>query len=488
MLAVLALIWLFAAAPTAETKGPTLAKWYEGPVRYILTRREEKEFKALKDDASRSEFIRAFWKRRDPVPATGENEARISFWRRVVEANKQFEDSSTPGWKTDRGKIYILIGPPNDIQEDTNYDARDPTIAARGLVRWIYNGSIEIPSIGGTFIVPFVRGNDGGYHMIASAKLSSPAFDPLANYDGDQSQLARIQSDLDYGPNDLGTMMDQGLLQSPPWQEKDFIDKVTSEEYLGALPMQVAFDFLRAADGSTFALITCGVPMSAFTVLEPGTPQAPGVSVVARLSPSAGGDAIDVGEAAFYPAPGNNAAKGEDLLLYQARVPLRPGKYDLYIGLFERIRLQAANLRSTIDVPDFSGPLSLSSIAIGRSIRPLPEGAGGYNRPFRISDFEFIPALGGTYKSGQTFATLYQIYTSGPAGAGSGLQATSRFFLQAEGGERPVGKPQVLDDAQAVQGFSVELKGWPIGAYRFEVTVKDKEGRTATRSVGFRIQ
>ena len=77
------LLALLAAASPSDTKRQTLARWYEGPVRYLLTRREEKEFKALHDDVARSEFIRTFWRRRDPLPQTPENEARISFWRRV---------------------------------------------------------------------------------------------------------------------------------------------------------------------------------------------------------------------------------------------------------------------------------------------------------------------------------------------------------------------------------------------------------------------
>lgn len=478
---------MLAAPPSPEGRGASLARWYEGPVRYLLTRREEKEFKVLKEDPSRSEFIRMFWRRRDPIPETAENEARITFWRRVVEANRLFQDSSSPGWKSDRGKIYILIGPPTDIQEDTNYNVHDPNTVGRGLLRWLYEGTLNIRSLGGTFVVPFVRGNDGDYHLTADARFASPAFNMLGANE-DSPEVARLQSNFDYGSGDLGVALDQGLIQAPPWQEKDFIDRVTSEAYLGVLKMDIGFDFLRASDGSTFALLNAAVPLSAFAPAGPGAPVIPNVTVVARLSPADGGEPIDVGEAAFSPAPTNGQARGDDLLVFQARVPLRPGRYGLYIGMFERIRLQAANLRSTIDIPDLAGPLTLSSIALGRSIRPLPEGAGGYNRPFRVSDFEFIPAVGSQYRSGETFAALWQIYTAGPAGTGSGLQATSRFYRTSEGEEKPVGKPRVIEDAEAVQGFSVVLDGWPAGSYRFEVSVRDREGRTSVRSAGFRIQ
>ena len=69
---------ILAAAATRQVE--SLAKWYEGPVRYLMTRREEKEYKAIKEDAARTEYIRTFWRRKDPIPETPENEARIAFW------------------------------------------------------------------------------------------------------------------------------------------------------------------------------------------------------------------------------------------------------------------------------------------------------------------------------------------------------------------------------------------------------------------------
>ena len=488
MLTAILLSAMLAAPPSGGKRAESLERWYQGPVRYLMTHREEKEFKALKDDPGRSEYIRAFWRRRDPIPQTPENEARIAFWRRVVETNRQFNDSAMPGWKTDRGKIYILAGPPTAITEDTNYDVSDPHIANRGLVRWSYEGTLPQPQLHGTFVVPFVRDNDGEYHLYPSAKFSSPAFDPLNSYDRGIASITRIQSAFDYGPGDLGVALDQALLQTPPWQDKDFIDRVTSEVYLGALPMEVGFDFLLAADGSTFALINCAVPFSAFTQVA-GAPTAPDVSVVARLSPEAGGPAIDVIEGSFAPAPTNNTARGSESLIYQARVPLLPGRYSMYIGLFEQVRLQAANLRTAIDIPDLAGPLSLSSVSLGGSIKPLPEGAGDYSRPYRISDFEFIPIVGSVFHNGQTFAALWQVYTDGPSGPGSGLEVSSRFYrTDGDDEETPIGQPRVVPNAHAVQGYSLELKGWPPGKYRFEVTVKNSHGGTATRSAEFHVQ
>ena len=269
--------------------------------------------------------------------------------------------------------------------------------------------------------------------------------------------------------------------------------------------MHVSFEYLRAADGSTFALITSAVPLSAFGERPAGS-ALPELTLVGRLSPEGGGDSIDLGESSFSgasmndelaaspgskpaePAPPGEIAPGEKLLLYQARTPLRPGRYDLWVGVFERQRLQAANLRTTIEVPDLGGALSVSSIILGRSLRPVPEGTGGYNRAFRISDFEIIPSVGVPYRPGDPLTALWQTYSEGPTGRGSGLEVTTRFYRIANGTESLVGKPRVIEDAEPVQAFAVELKGWPASAYRLEVSARDRAGRTAVRSIGFSVQ
>src|SRR5262245_35664367 len=87
------------------------ARSREGPVRYLLTKDEDDAYRLLKTDEERAEFIRTFWASRDPDATTPENEYRTLFYARVAEADRVFTDSTKPGWKTDRGKIFILLGP-----------------------------------------------------------------------------------------------------------------------------------------------------------------------------------------------------------------------------------------------------------------------------------------------------------------------------------------------------------------------------------------
>ena len=83
-------------------------------VAYIITDEERQAFKRLQTDEEREQFIEQFWLRRDPTPDTVENEFKEEHYRRIAYANEHFA-SGIPGWKTDRGRIYIVFGPPDEI-------------------------------------------------------------------------------------------------------------------------------------------------------------------------------------------------------------------------------------------------------------------------------------------------------------------------------------------------------------------------------------
>ncbi len=94
-------------------------KWLNEDVGYIITDEERKAFKRLSTDDERENFIEAFWLRRDPTPDTEENEFKEEHYRRIAYANERFA-SGIPGWKTDRGRIYIVYGPPDEIDDHSS--------------------------------------------------------------------------------------------------------------------------------------------------------------------------------------------------------------------------------------------------------------------------------------------------------------------------------------------------------------------------------
>jgi len=120
---------------------PESHDFYE-TARLIITKRERDIFSHLPDQESREEFIKDFWAKRDPDPETEENEFKEEFFRRIEYSNERFKEG-IPGWKTDRGRIYIYFGPPDRFEERPmlNY----PGI--KGLIVWIYYNQVAFEFI-----------------------------------------------------------------------------------------------------------------------------------------------------------------------------------------------------------------------------------------------------------------------------------------------------------------------------------------------------
>jgi GWxTD domain-containing protein len=133
------LLIVLAAAVTSCSSGPKIKldpeseKFYE-TARLIMTGEEKDIFRHLPDVQSRQEYIKDFWDKRDPDPYTEENEFKKEFFSRIDYANKRFNEG-TPGWMTDRGRIYIYMGPPDKFEEFFTH--QDPDV--RGpILWWIY--------------------------------------------------------------------------------------------------------------------------------------------------------------------------------------------------------------------------------------------------------------------------------------------------------------------------------------------------------------
>src|SRR5687767_8308788 len=87
--------------------------WLDKDVTYVITDEERRAFKKLQTDLEREKFIEEFWRRRDPDPDTDENEFKEEYYERIAYANEHFA-SGIPGWKTDRGRIWIMYGKPHE--------------------------------------------------------------------------------------------------------------------------------------------------------------------------------------------------------------------------------------------------------------------------------------------------------------------------------------------------------------------------------------
>ncbi len=115
--------WQAEPSPKPVPQVSPYTKWLQEDVPYIITNEESAAFQRLETDDERDEFIQQFWLRRDPTPGTPENEFKEEHYRRIAYANLRFPTATgKAGWRTDLGRIYILYGPPDEIDD---HSARD---------------------------------------------------------------------------------------------------------------------------------------------------------------------------------------------------------------------------------------------------------------------------------------------------------------------------------------------------------------------------
>jgi GWxTD domain-containing protein len=145
-------------------------KWLNEEVIYIISQAERDAFNRLQTDEERVMFILQFWLRRDPTPNTDENQMRDEHYRRIAYANENFTTNDVPGWRTDRGMIYIKYGPPDEREQHLNGGTyqRPPeegggTTTTFPFEKWRYR---YIEGMGTNVDIEFVdTQRNGMYHM-----------------------------------------------------------------------------------------------------------------------------------------------------------------------------------------------------------------------------------------------------------------------------------------------------------------------------------
>lgn len=115
-----------AAKPGQGTAvAPEYHKWLDEDVRWLISAQEEQEFLQLRTDEQRDHFVVEFWERRNPSPGSKENTFKEEHYRRLAFANQHFA-ASVPGWKTDRGHVYVVYGPPDFVLKHPSSGANRP--------------------------------------------------------------------------------------------------------------------------------------------------------------------------------------------------------------------------------------------------------------------------------------------------------------------------------------------------------------------------
>jgi GWxTD domain-containing protein len=164
-------------------------KWLEEDVVYIIKPKEKDVLLELETDKERDIFIEAFWKVRDPNPNTPDNEFKKEHYRRIGYANQWFgRESPTPGWKTDMGRIYIILGEPKSIDKFDNLSEVYP------MIIWFYQGMFEYGLPNAFYVAFFKKQGVGEYQLYSPIRFGPQEL--LVHYSGDQTQYADAYNEL----------------------------------------------------------------------------------------------------------------------------------------------------------------------------------------------------------------------------------------------------------------------------------------------------
>src|SRR3954465_3698991 len=272
------LLCLLVAASLCQLGSVTYLAWLEEDVHWIITPQEATAFRSLKNDAERDNFIEQFWLRRDPTPDTVENEFKEEHYRRIAYANEHFA-AGLPGWKTDRGRIYIMFGPADEIDSHPSGGSYERPMEEGGgststypFETWRYR---YLEDIGQEVEIEFVDTcmcND--YHMT----MDRSEKDALLNVPGagltmyeqmgmaskaDRFAGATIEH-LGQGPTNQNLQTKQfdrlelysNLARPPAVKLKDLEEVVSHKVTFNLLPFEVQTDFVKVTSDTVLVPVT----------------------------------------------------------------------------------------------------------------------------------------------------------------------------------------------------------------------------------------
>src|SRR5438034_569325 len=253
-------------------------KWITEDVTYIITDEERTSFKRLSTDEEREQFIEGFWLRRDPTPDTVENEFKEEHYRRIAYANEHYA-SGIPGWKADRGRIYIMYGPADEIESHPSggtYE-RPPeegggTTSTYPFEKWRYR---YIEDVGSDIIIEFVDPTMSGEYRMTMDPSEKDALLYVPNAGLTLMEQMGMSSKTDrfnrtdgthlgvpFGAetqkmNEFNRLEQFAKLQRPPAVKfKDLEAAVNSRISYNILPMRVRADFFPVTEASVLTFIT----------------------------------------------------------------------------------------------------------------------------------------------------------------------------------------------------------------------------------------
>jgi GWxTD domain-containing protein len=485
-------------------------KWLDEDVVYIITPEERAAFKQLSNDEERDNFIEAFWQRRDPTPDTEENEYKEEHYQRIAYANEHFA-AGVPGWKTDRGRIYIMYGKPDEIDSHPSGGTYERPIDEGGgetstfpFEDWRYR---YIEGIGQEVIIEFVDTcMCGDYHMTLDrsekdALLMTPnAGLTLWEQMGLANKTQRFTGSglerLGLGPEssteaskEFDRLEQYAKLNAPPpIKFTDLTEEVNTKVILNPMPFDVHVDFVKVTSDTALVPITIQMKNRDITFVDKDGVQRGTVNIFGRLTTLTGKVVQTFEDTVQVDVPAELLPRTTDhAQVYYKALPLRPGRYKLYVATKDVNGDRKGIWSRSIVVPEYSDDkLSTSSLIVADVMEPVPTksiGTGNFVigamkvRP-RVAPANGKPAL---FKRGQDPKLNFwmQVYNLGVDEKTHKPSATFEYDIINLATNKPVVQKTESTDNMGNVGEQITLEksiasaNLQPGVYKIQIKVND---------------
>ncbi|HTS62837.1 MAG TPA: GWxTD domain-containing protein [Candidatus Acidoferrales bacterium] len=414
-------------------------KWLNEDVAYIITDEERAAFKRLQTDDERENFIENFWLRRDPTPDTVENEFKEEHYRRIAYANENFA-SGIPGWKTDRGRIYITYGPPDEKESHPSGGSyeRPPeegggTTSTFPFEQWRYR---YIEGIGTNIIIEFVDPTmSGEYHMtmdpsekdallyVPGAGLTMMEQMGLSSKTDRFNRTDGTHLGVPFGAqtesmNEFNRLEQFAKLQRPPAVKfKDLEAAVSSRISYSILPMKVRADFFPLTDASVLTFVTLQFENKDLQFQNKEGVQKAVVNIFGKVSTMTRRIVTTFEDTVTVDSPNEYLQQiSQRKSIYNKSVPLAPGTYRLNVVAKDVVGGNLAIYEVALNVPRMdSEKLTASNIVLADMIEHVPTKSIGMGQ-FVIGTSKVRPRVDDVFKREEKMGIYFKIYNFGTEG------------------------------------------------------------------------
>ena len=486
------------------------ATWLTVDVGYIITDDERAAFLKLNNDEEREQFIEDFWERRDPTPDTEENEYKEEHYRRFAYANEHFS-SGIPGWRTDRGRVYILHGAPDEREEHASggFYTRTPdegggNTSTFPFERWRYR---HLDGVGENIELEFVDPSMSGEFHLTIDPSEKDALLHVPNAGLTDSEMAGLSTKAarfngtdgtNVGPTLYGQSESMNeftrietmanALKPPPLAPRESAFIGTSIRY-NVLPLQARVDYFPVTGASVFTYVTVqfenrDLQFASREGIEKATLHIEAsISTITHKRVTTFEDTISV------ESPGDLlGATMQRKSVYSKRLTLAPGAYRLTLIAKDTVGGNVGVSEQGITVPSAGKDrLAISSVILADSIEPLPLKSIGAGQ-FAVGDTKVRPRVDAVFHAGERMGIYFKLYNfDSEAGAPGPREIVCEVTRNAE----PVARQtsEAAGTAETSIQKWLDLKGFAAGSYSLRVQVTDKTaGKNLSRTVPFTIQ